>query len=168
MKALEEEFERNLKKQELENLKVEVSNVTDIRKAIAPFLSRNIKQTEEETILSTSIDSLQIASDDDSLTRTNINTITAKVGSPNMRKLLLSGLEIIRKRQEIHVEIAPPEECGGFEPAKLMNSAEQYMWVDALIGQCLDGKRRGLEVVWELEDGTYVFDPETEELREEG
>jgi len=59
------------------------------------------------------------------------------------------------------------EEFGGFEPAKLMNSAEQYMWVDALIGQCLDGKRRGLEVIWELNDGTYVFDPETEELREE-
>ncbi len=156
-----------LKKSQLENMKVEVKTLSDIRKAIAPFLSRNIRHDEGETTITTSLEGLHISPEDDSLKKSKINTLSAKVSTPDMRKLLLKGLEIIRNRQELQVDKAPSDEYGGFEPAEIVTSADQYMWVDSLIIHCLDAKRRGLEIVWELPEGTYVFNPETEELREE-
>lgn len=167
MKAFEEVYERDIKRKELEKLKVEIKSVTDIRKIIAPLLTKNSKISDESSVITTSLEGLHISSDDNSLQKSRINVLTAKVSSPNMRKLLLNGLMIIKNRTDMQLDVADSDGYGGFEPAKIVNSSDQYMWVDTLIKHCLGGERRGMEIVWNLPDGTYVFNPETEELREE-
>ena len=68
--------------------------------------------------------------------------------------LFIEGFEILQKRVEINDELADTLSVG----------IEGRMWLDNLIEKRLDGKRDGLRVRWDLDDGTYFYDPFTRKL----
>ena len=81
---------------------------------------------------------------------------TYKVSAPtacSYSELLADGFTIVKKRMEA---INKPRELElGIEPVNV----DGHMWLDDLIMRRLGGVRDGLAVKWELDEGTFRFDP---------
>lgn len=80
-----------------------------------------------------------------------------------IRKLLLEGMDIVRRQNKFAEQDVSAADFGGFMPAMPV-SGNRYMWVDTLIERRLNGKREGLKVVWNLQEGKFEFDPLTKKL----
>lgn len=85
-------------------------------------------------------------------------------GDTTIGKLLIEGMDMAKRQAKFaDAPLGDLEEYGGFYPAA-PPSAQHYMWVDTLIARRLDGKRNGLFVEWNLQDGKFQYDPYTRKL----
>ncbi len=75
--------------------------------------------------------------------------------SIDYKKLLLEGFGIVKARLDATQKAT---ESGAKLRIKPFN-IEGHMWLDDLIVRRFGGKRDGLRIRWDLEDGTYFFDP---------
>lgn len=75
-----------------------------------------------------------------------------------IRKLLIEGMDIIKRQSEFVGVNVDDEAFGGYKPAAPA-IGQRYVWVDTLIEKRLDAKRDGLKIVWNLADGKFEFDP---------
>ncbi len=73
--------------------------------------------------------------------------------SIDYKKLLMEGFSIVKARTEAAKKIEAIDLK--IQPINL----EGHMWLDDMIRRRMGGKRDGLRVRWDLEDGTYFFDP---------
>lgn len=80
-----------------------------------------------------------------------------------VRKILIEGLNIIKKQKETADKInkVSDEDFGGILPAKLINTEKAYSRVDDLIKNRLGGVRDGFKITWTLNNKKYEFDPYT-------
>ena len=93
----------------------------------------------------------------------------SKDGRPESRKLMVEGLEFIKKATAAHEQaereiLENKDAFSGFMPAQMVNPMLGYHWVDSIIEKKLGGKRSGYIVRWELADGTYEWDAIEDEL----
>lgn len=141
---------------------VVVRTLHQLKEAILPFLP---KSQESTTTITTTTKGM--ISDNKERIPTN-GSISAEVSVPNMNRLLVQGLEIAENQAEIIASIDLEDDMfGGFQPAMLPKEELNYIWVDTLIKYRLNGKRRGSTVSWELDEGTFIFNPRTGELLRE-
>jgi len=85
-----------------------------------------------------------------------------------IRKDLISGFETIKRHQEFLKEQRLGDaDFGGYFPALINGNIDDMKGnVDIIIKKRLDGKRKGLKVVWDNVEGKkYEFDPYTGELK---
>jgi len=75
--------------------------------------------------------------------------------SIDYKKLLMEGFDIVKVRLEAAKRIADSREEIRIQPI----NTDGHMWLDSLITRRLGGRRDGLRVRWDLQDGTYFFDP---------
>ena len=102
--------------------------------------------------------------------RTAIRPFSSK-GNDSSRELLVKGFNEIKEALDSYVEQEDEhkrlhDEYGGFLPAHMPSPDLGRTWVDSIVERRLGGKRVSLKVRWELKDGTYEWDPITEELVE--
>ena len=71
-----------------------------------------------------------------------------------LRESILEGFDLVKKRIMFN-EVTST----GLDVDKM------FFWVDSMIRDKLDGKRRGLFVVWKLHDGEFKFDPYSKEIK---
>lgn len=98
--------------------------------------------------------------------------VRARSRDITVRSLLIEGFDLVKQRMELArsaMEISDQEDEDDLVPEKirwgLFNVDDQYFHVDGLIKKEMGGgKRRGLRVRWELEDGIFEFDPYKAEL----
>ena len=76
------------------------------------------------------------------------------------RDMLIGGFNIIKKRSEIDEQRKEVETHLNINPINISG----HMWLDDLISRRLAGTRDGLRVKWEIEEGTFFFDPFTGKL----
>lgn len=91
-----------------------------------------------------------------------------KDSKSELRKLIIDGFDIVKKRIEYYnkaMELDKNGSYGGIKPL-IIDVDKAFCWVDKLIEERLDGKREGLTVIWNLNDGKYVFDPYTGTIKE--
>ncbi|KKK63791.1 hypothetical protein LCGC14_2990710, partial [marine sediment metagenome] len=83
------------------------------------------------------------------------------------KRLLIEGFDLIKKRMQL-AEQAKEESNKEYEDEDLLPETikwalfdidSQYFHVDSLIKYEFNGTRRGLRIRWDLEDGSYEFDP---------
>lgn len=87
-------------------------------------------------------------------------------GDTTIGKLLLEGMDMAKRQARFaDAPTGDVDEYGGFFPAAPPD-AQHYMWVDTLISRRLDGKRSGLVVEWNLQDGKFQYDPWTKKLEQ--
>jgi len=70
-----------------------------------------------------------------------------------LRKSLEKGFDFVKRRIEYN-KLAKTN----------MDVDSMFCYVDSLIHQRLGGKREGMYITWDLEDGKYKFDPQNGEL----
>jgi len=145
---------------------VQVRNLSELKKAIAPFLPDH--HANQDVTIETDASDVKFDPDDDTIKRSG--TIKATLSSTNKRKLLLQGLEMVTRQQELFAAQGNPADddaFGGFTPVSLP-SGTRFGWVDLMIKRCLDAKRRSDNMIeWQLDDGTFVFDPKSGKLTRE-
>lgn len=112
-----------MSKKELNDLeKVVVENLTQLNKALEPFMT-----------------------------------------DTTIRKLLLEGMDLVKRQSKFAEQDISGADFGGFMPAA-PHGGNRYMWVDTLIDRRLNGKRAGLKVSWNLPEGKFEFDPWSKKL----
>lgn len=82
-----------------------------------------------------------------------------------IRKLLMDGMEMVKRQAGFAPMEVSEDLYGGFKPA-MPARGDSYMWVDTLIERRLDGKRSNLRIVWTLPEGRFEFDPWTKKLEQ--
>lgn len=80
-------------------------------------------------------------------------------------KLLVEGMEIVKRQSEFTSVTISEEAFGGFMPA-MPAPGGHYVWVDTLIDRRMNGKRDGLKVAWTVAEGKFEFDPWTRKLEQ--
>lgn len=139
---------------------IEIRNISDIRKAISPF----IKEVNPGKV--------DIASD---VTWTNeegkkqTSTVKAHSSDVNMRQSLIDGFEQVKEHSRMWNDmhnILEEDEYGASLPKP--NIDDMLMPVDKIIKYRLGGKREGMTIVWELNGRKIVFDPYSKKLEELG
>lgn len=78
-------------------------------------------------------------------------------------KLLIEGMELVRRQNKFAESVNADADYGGFMPAA-PRGGDRYMWVDTLIDRRLNGKRNGLKILWDLPEGQYEFNPWVKKL----
>ena len=95
-------------------------------------------------------------------------TIPQEGGQSVVRKMLLEGFEMVKNHHQFQKisqeDLEITEDFGGHIPATPPNTEGHIMWIDLFIDRNLGGKREGLYVTWELDEGKYRMDPWTCEL----
>lgn len=76
------------------------------------------------------------------------------------REMLIEGFNIVKTRIEIMEKCKEKAEGSGIQPIQI----DGHMWLDDLITRRLGGKRDGLRIRWDLQEGSYFFDPFTGKL----
>jgi len=148
---------------------VTVKNLTELRKAIQPFLPHN-DALEETVLIETSAKDVKASQKEEK----NIDrggTIKATIPVLSKRRMLLQGLDMIDRQRELYSQQAPVDDAffGGFKPVSVPGDGIRYAWVDMLIRRLLDGRRRPNNTIeWKLDDGVFVFDPKSGDLTREG
>lgn len=85
----------------------------------------------------------------------------------NIRKLLIEGLDLVRKRIDIvdkmKKQYEEVDDDDDLLPEKikwgLFDINSQYFNVDSLIKREFDGCRSGTRIRWEISEGVFEFDP---------
>jgi len=80
-----------------------------------------------------------------------------------IRKLLLEGMDIVKRQNKFVEQDVSEADFGGFMPA-MPRGGNRYMWVDTLIDRRLNGKRDGVKICWNLPEGKFEFDPWSKKL----
>jgi hypothetical protein len=90
-----------------------------------------------------------------------------KKGNENAREIIIRGIDMLKERHKLYeqhqVELETLD-MGGVTPAIMQNPIEARTWLDGIIEKKMGGKRNGLVVRWELQDGTYEWDPISDKL----
>lgn len=151
MEALEKAHLRNENRLSPESLRpVEVATISDIKRVVAEFdPARNPIQADIP--ISTLMNEMDGG-------KKVTYQVSANTKSKSKRDILVEGLELIKKRQEIAKELATAGEAieinGRFMKPPILNSnIEGHSWVDPLISQWTGGTRKGALIVWDLGDG---------------
>lgn len=137
---------------------VSVSNISDIRNAILPF----IKDISEKKV---DIEGKITWTDEGGQKmETNVESYSSDV---SMRKGLLDGFEQVKQYNKmwgrIHTALEE-DEYGAVLPE--FNIDKVSLPVDRIIKHRLGGHREGMTVVWILNDRKVVFDPYSKKLQE--
>ncbi|MCK9281701.1 MAG: hypothetical protein M0P71_13830 [Melioribacteraceae bacterium] len=141
---------------------VEIHSVNDIKKALIPF-SKIIKK--DETVLNPEIE----WEDEQNNVKVKMKTqLSIKDNNLNLRDLLLEGFEQVKEQEKswnnIHDALEDDEYSVTLPRMKI---DDFHMPVDRLIKTRLGGKRKGLAIVWNLNNKEYSFDPYTCEFKGE-
>jgi len=135
---------------------VVIKNITDIRRAVAPF-AREITQSKVEFSAE-----VKWIDEDGKSNNTKLNTYST---DPNLRQSLLDGFKQVEEQarlwNSIH-NVLEEDEYGASLPSA--NVDDFNMPVDRLIKHRLGGRREGRTIVWELDNKKVVFDPFTKDL----
>ena len=119
-------------------------SMTDIQMAIKPFME---DRGSESVNISCEIDG---------------DKVSGVSSSASYRKILLDGLEVIKKRIKAVSamrEALDKSEEGEKNNMKVWEVDKLRFNVDTLIERKLGGKRVGIRIRWELKDGIYEYDP---------
>lgn len=91
------------------------------------------------------------------------NALKPFMSDSSIYKLLIEGMNIVKRQLDFKNAYVSDNDYGGFLPAKPADG-NHYVWVDTLIDYRLGGKRDGLVITWTLPEGKFVFDPYTRKL----
>ena len=137
--------------------------LNDIREALKPFLQ---EPTNAEVTFST-----EIAWSDKG--GSGKSKVTGVSKDSSVAGLLMEGLEVVKKRIQINANLKETikaaeeaEDNSGILPLRLPIFDVDLIrfQVDALIEQRLGGKRKGLRVRWQVQEGQFEHDPYTKKL----
>lgn len=165
MEALDKALERQARRRPASILDpVVVKTVDDLKRVLAEFDPARAKPAGDVE-LRTNMSVIENG-------RATAFQVSAKTRSQSKRDLLLAGLAMIERRQEVIDKAgnAEPTEINGRQvrPAPMGNSIIGMSWVDPLIRQWLGGQRNGTKIVWDLDDGyRYEYDAAAHRLSRE-
>ena len=138
---------------------VEVRNAEDMRRVVLEIL----KDTQVD--LRDVACSAEISWKDEADQKQKTETITVVNRDTTLYQLLISGLEVVKKRmmaiKQINDALKVAEEAEEEVPVQNMQvwDIDRIKFnVDDLIRRKLGGKRQGLRVRWELPEGVFEFD----------
>jgi len=137
--------------------KVEINSVSDVYKAVAPFLKIGANS-------SVNISSNVEWEEDGKKTKATVSSISHDA---NMRDMLIEGFDQVKEHNKMWSTLQDHLEEDGFGVTlPIVNSDSFHLPVDRLISQRLGGKREGMLVVWDFSDVKIEFDPYESEVRE--
>lgn len=94
--------------------------------------------------------------------RQHLYRVSAHSSSKSKRTMLLEGFDVIKRHMELHAKSAAvaPIKVNGVDmyPAVAM-TADKFSNIDPIVKQWTGGVRKGLTIVWSLDDGhDYKYD----------
>ena len=142
---------------------ITVRTLEDIQSAIIPF----VKEKKGSDIELTA----EMSWTDDKGNRQK-GIVSAKNRDLTTKQILIEGFELVKKRMDLAAKMKEQSEMDDEDDDllpdrfrwELFDPDSQVMHVDKLIKQELDGKRKGLRIRWDLEDGIFEWDPFTGKL----
>jgi len=120
--------------------RVIIRTVYDIKEAISEFLKED-DATEMQTVIMSGGKKYAVKAE----------------SSCSYSRMFIEGFDILKRRKEAAENIKVKDGCS---PIML----EGRMWLDDLIERRLGGVRDDLRVRWDLDDGTYYYDPFAKKL----
>lgn len=151
MEQMEKALLRNQQRLDPDILKpVEITSVSDIKRILVE-LDPNTNKTHAEIPISTMLNEVEGGKN----VTYSVRSVTK---SKSKRDILLDGLSLIKKREEVSndiIESTEEIEIDGkkVKPAILKSNIEGHTWVDPLIKQWTGGRREGTLIVWDMNDG---------------
>ena len=135
-----------------------VRTLDDLKAIISPYL-------ETVSMGSTKVSAKMEWVDDDGKSRET--TATADSRDITSKRIMIEGFDLVKVRMELAAkakeQAEQDEDDEDLLPERLkwglFDPDSQYFHVDKLIKQEFDGKRKGLRVRWELEEGNFEYDP---------
>lgn len=128
---------------------VEVRNINDIKVLLEKFKPIPNRIVEFQVDVPWSSDG-----------KPGVGRVSGVSDDSNIYKMLIDGFELVRRRREAQESIKE-------KMAQMEGPLTMQAWdvdnltfpVDAIINKRLGGKRKGMRVRWEIEEGTYEWDP---------
>jgi len=129
---------------------VEVRTLSDIKRVVAEF-DPACNPRQLDIPISTLLEEVENG-------KKIIYRVSTNTRSKSKRDMLIEGLELIKKRQEVADELKLASEVieingRAMKPAVLNSNIDGRSWVDPLISQWTGGTRKGALIVWDIGDG---------------
>jgi len=138
---------------------VQVKNLYEIEQLIRMIMQHNTENENKEVTLS-----VEMEWNDEKEGRQK-EVVSATTKETSMYGLLLDGMNVVKKYMQsmetIRQAIEKVEEKDDI-PASLLevwNIQRMHFNVDSFIHKKMGGKRNGLRIRWEVQDGIFEFDP---------
>jgi hypothetical protein len=143
------------------NKPISIKTLADIQMVIRPYL---MDQSYTDVSISTKLEWK-----DEESKQSGVDNVVGKTSGMSMQRLLIEGLDTVKKRMEGQKAIEEATKC---LPADNLPSVSLPVWdidkmrfnVDNLIERKLGGKRQGLRIRWCVTEGVYEFDPYARKL----
>ena len=141
--------------------KIIVRTLRDLKEAIIPFTIGHFKARVSDVPIKANVEYL------DEGGNKRIETVSAITRDITLRRLLIEGFDLVKKRLQLAKDMKDKyeevHEDDDLLPERikwnLFDIDTQFLHVDTLIKQELDGKRKGLRIRWDISEGIYEFDP---------
>jgi len=130
---------------------IEVSTLSDIKKVLDNFRRNNSGKVEFTVSI-------------------NGDKVNGQSNDASLHDMLITGFDKVKKRKEalskMVEEYKTAEREGIIEPIDLVNwDIDSLKFdVDNLIRNRLGGKRKGLRIRWDLQEGSFEYDPYTKKV----
>jgi hypothetical protein len=129
---------------------VDVRSLSDIKRVISEFDPSNNKQQTEIPITA-------ILNESEG-GKPLMYSVSSSTKSKSKRDILIEGLELIKNRIDAAQKISDSTEeveINGrkLRPPSLINNISGHSWVDPLIKQWTGGRREGVLITWDIQDG---------------
>lgn len=134
----------------------EIKSLSDIRHVISRFME-NVAPDDVEL-------GAVLESFNESSGAKEFYKVSATSTGTSLRKLLMDGLEIIKKRKDAIEKLKATDAITNTAAVALFDIDNQKFAVDVLIRNKMGGERDGLRIKWKVDEGTFVFDPYTDKL----
>lgn len=135
-----------------------VNSVNDIKKVITELDPGNrLNMPMSDQVITTSLDSR------DKDNRQVTYQVSAKTKTKTHRDIIIEGLDIIRRRQQLAADIEsqaqPVTVNGRVMHAPPLINPDTELSIDPIIKRVTGGYRNGIYICWDLPDGyTYKYD----------